>query len=158
MCALTLATLPCASAQQEQTAFRAEDSAVKNPVALPADVLELLKNDPCASAAFEEKDPAASFSASAIRLGPRMTDLIVKAVGNLSSGNVCMFWVFLQTAHGHRLVFVSGGHDLIVESKRTNGYRDITTKGTTAGTLSTDAFKFNGTKYALYRQTANDIP
>jgi hypothetical protein len=141
----------------EQTAFSADDAGVKKPVALPADVLELLKNDPFASSAFKEEVPASCFSASAVRLGSRVDDLIVEAAGSLRGANGNMFWVFLTTTHGHRLVLAAPALELTVENRRSAEYRDITIVAATAAAATADSMRFNGKRYALYRQKAEVV-
>jgi hypothetical protein len=146
---------PCLHAQsKEQTVFNAEDAGVKNPVALPPDVLEALKSDSYAADAFREADPSACFSASTIRLGPRVDDLIVEAAGALRGANVNMFWVFLTTPSGHRLVLKAPAHDLIVEKARTHEYHDITIR---SGTPVSDDLRFNGKRYALHRERTDGV-
>ena len=142
---------------REQTAFSAEDAGMKNPVALPADVLEALKSDSFASDAFRQEVPASCFSASAIRLGPRVDDLIVEAEGSLRGANVNMFWVFVTTPRGHRLVLKAPAHDLIVENARTHDYRDITMRSATANAVTSDNMRFNGKQYALHHRKTEAV-
>jgi hypothetical protein len=141
----------------EQTTFSAEDASVRKPVALPADVLFALKNDSFAADAFREAVPSSCFSASAIRLGPREDDLIVEAEGALRGANVNMFWVFLATPQGHRLVLKEPAHTLVVENARTKDYRDITLSYATEGTMTTEYLRFNGKKYALHHQKTEAV-
>jgi hypothetical protein len=142
---------------KEQTAFNADDKGVKNPVTIPADVLEALKSDSFAADAFREEVPSSCFSASAIRLGPRVDDLIVEAAGALRGANVNMFWVFLTTPNGHRLVLKAPAHDLIVENPRTHEYRDITMRSATGGTVTSDDMRFNGKQYALHHRNTEAV-
>jgi len=152
-----LASLHLHAQAKEQTAFSAEDKGVKNPVAIPADVLEALKSDSFAADAFREEVPSSCFSASAIRLGPRVDDLIVEAEGSLRGANVNMFWVFVTTPRGHRLVLKAPAHDLIVENARTHEYRDITMRSATASAVTSDNMRFNGKQYTLHHQKTEAV-
>ncbi|HEY6969800.1 MAG TPA: hypothetical protein VJA94_11390, partial [Candidatus Angelobacter sp.] len=114
----------------EQTEFSAEDSAVKNPVPVPADVLNILRKDDLVRNILEdqkipaEQMPASWFSASAIHLSsPKREDLVVVAEGPLAGGNVVTFWVFCATPRGYELVLMAPAHDLEVKNTRWKGHR-----------------------------------
>ena len=156
--ATALFSPPLLHAQTQQTVFNAEDAGVQKPIPLPEDVLFLLKNDSYAADAFREQVPASCFSASLIQLGPRVDDLIVEAEGVLRGANVNIFWVFLTTPHGHRLVLKSPAHSLTVENPRTHEYRDITLRSAPAGAVTADNMRFNGKQYTLHHQKTEAAP
>ena len=161
-CSSLLATAQPQNAR-EQTQFSAEDEAVRKPVPLPVDVMDLLKQDRFVQDTLEGEKlssdslPKSWFSGSALRLGPRTDDLIVEANGPLVGANVNSFWVFLAGSHGHRLVLNAPTHNLKVEDHRTNGYRDITLISAVAGRINTTQLRFNGHEYVLYQQKSEVI-
>ncbi len=68
-----------------------------------------------------------------------------------------MFWVFLTTPHGHRLVLKEPAHDLVVENARTHEYRDISLSYATEGTLTTENLRFSGKQYTLHHRKTEAI-
>ena len=150
--------------EPEQTHFSAEDESVKNPIAIPDDVLALLRQDKMVRSSLEyegippEKLPLSWFSASAIHLsGPGEPDLIVAAEGPLMGANVENFWVFRHTDHGYDLVLNAPAHDLIVVRTVWNKLREIEVLGATAASVHTVRLRFDGRRYVLYRDKWEDI-
>lgn len=148
----------------EQLAFSAEDSAVKKPVAIPADVMAILAKDEMVKNELEnenlpvDKIPAEWFSASAVHLSKaNLTDYVVMAEPPLAGGNVVTFWVFRDTGHGHDLVLTAPEHDLIVKKTRSNGYRDIELDAMTAVTISTVLCRFDGKQYKEYKSKQKNL-
>jgi len=146
-------------AQIEQTRFSAEDERVEKPVEVPADVLDLLKQDQMVRNVLEDQSrpahdlPVSWFSASAIHLGPtEETDLVVVGEPPLSGANTVTFWVFRSTAQGYALVLTAPAHDLIVKGTRSFGVRDIEMLATTAMQVHTVLFRFDGQQYKIYRE------
>ena len=142
----------------EQSAFSAEDDAVKNPVPVPRGVLDILRTDEMVRNRLEdenipgEKIPLSWFSASTIHLSnSREADLVVMARGPLAGGNVVTFWVFRATARGHVLVLTAPAHNLIVRKGSWKGYRDIELASMTAVEVSTVLCRFDGERYVGYK-------
>jgi hypothetical protein len=147
-----------------QLHFSAEDEGVNHPVAIPPDVLAILKKDEMVGSAMDheqisaEKVPLNWFSASDIHLGnSRKADLVVMAVGPLRGGNVTTFWVFRSTAHGYALVLTAPAHDLIVKSTRWNGFRDIELTSMSAVQINSVLCRFDGKKYTGYKTKSEQI-
>ena len=148
----------------EQTAFSAEDEAVRRPVAIPEDVLAILRTNEDVRGSLEnesippDKLPLSWFSASIVHLNDRKKqDLIVEGEPPLSGANTVWFWVFRPTPHGHELVLAAPAHDLIVRSSIHNGLRDIEMLAATSSSVHTVDFRFDGHKYAIFREKWEDI-
>jgi hypothetical protein len=148
----------------EQLHFSAEDDAVRHPIAIPADVLTILKADEMVRNALEnanlqpERIPLSWFSAASIHLSnSARADLVVMARGPLAGGNVVTFWVFRSTAHGHDLVLSAPAHDLVIKNTRGKGYRDIELVSMSAVQLSTVLCRFDGEIYAKYKTESGPI-
>jgi hypothetical protein len=148
----------------EQMHFSAEEAGVKKPVALPADVLSILRKDKMVRNVLEnegippEEIPLSWFSASAVHLTrSHKQDLVVVAEGPLAGGNVVTFWVFSVTNHGYELVLTAPAHDLIVKSTRWNGFRDIELTSMSAVQINSVLCRFDGKKYAGYRTKSEQI-
>jgi hypothetical protein len=152
------------SRKAEQSDFSAEDAAVKKPVAIPEDVLAILRKDKAVLSTLEDQNlqptklPASWFSASAIHLSTSArTDLVVVGEPPVSGGNTAMFWVFRATADGHELVLTATAHDLRVRSRRSNGYQDIELVSMTAAQISSVLCRFDGSQYAQFRSKSKPI-
>jgi hypothetical protein len=146
------------SSQPEQLHFSAEDSGVTKPVAIPDDVLAILRDDETVRLALKdestpaEKLPLSWFSASAVHLSRSdKSDLVVKGEGPIAGANVTTFWIFNATDRGHELVFTAPAHDLIVQRTRWNGHREIEIISATASNVSTVLCRFDGKRYAAVR-------
>jgi hypothetical protein len=150
--------------QHEQREFSAEDAAVNHPVALPADVEELLTRDERVRAVIEnalpeiKRFPTRWFSASIVHLaGAREADLVVEGQGKLRGANVITFWVFRPTPRGHELILTAPAHDLIVEKKIQNGYKKLELVDMTAVIVHTAHWAFDGTQYKLIDEKRDGI-
>jgi hypothetical protein len=148
----------------EQRHFSAEEARVKNPAAIPEDVLAILEEDEGVRDVLEhenapaEKAPLSWFSASAVHLnGSPRVDLVVMAIGPLRGANVTTFWVFRATPHGYELVMTAPAHDLGVMNTRSKGYRDIELTSLTAVQVSSVLCRFDGKRYAAYRTRSEPI-
>lgn len=147
-----------------QTQFSAEEAGVKQPVAIPGDVMAILRQDENVRNILESKNilpenlPSSWFSASAIHLSSTSrTDLVVVGESPLAGANVVTFWVFCATAHGYRLVLTAPAHDLEVTSTRWKGYRDIELISLTAVQISRVICRFDGKRYRAYKSTSEPI-
>jgi hypothetical protein len=131
---------------------------VKKPVALPQDVLAILRKDEMVRNVLENEDlppekmPPSWFSASEIHLGrSRDADIVVVANQPLAGGNVTTFWVFCATPHGYELVLTAPAHTLRVKNTRRRGHRDIELLSATAVEVSAALLRFDGEKYAGFK-------
>lgn len=101
-------------------------------VALPADVLNVLRADELNQQGFQtcpnrgrlREIPAKWFVASQVTLRDEYT--LVKADNAcLWGADIGPFWVFRQTSNGYELVVTDRALGLELLPTRTNGYRDI---------------------------------
>jgi|ERR1044071_859267 hypothetical protein len=148
----------------EQMVFSAEESEVKKPVALPQDVLAILKHDEMVRNALEsenisvERIPLSWFSAGRVHLSnSRDGDLVVMGIGPLRGANITTFWVFLATAHGYKLVLGAPAHTLRVRNTRRREHRDIELISATAAVVSTVLCRFDGERYVGYKTKSEVI-
>jgi hypothetical protein len=148
----------------EQTHFSAENESVQKPVPLPEDVLVILKQDEMVRNALEDENvpadklPSTWFSASVVHLSsPEKEDLIVVGEPPLSGANIVTFWIFCASPHGYELVLTAAAHDLIVRKKRWNGHLEIEMLAATAVEVSSVLFRWDGKRYAEYREKSEDI-
>jgi len=146
-----------------QTQFSAEDSGVKAPVPIPADVIDILRNDDGVRTVLESENissaniPNGWFSASSIQLGSNTDDLVVIGERPLAGSNVVPFWIFYRTPRGYKLVLAAYAQDLIVRKKRFKGYREIKLISMTASVVSTVQLRFDGSKYVTYKSKSEPI-
>jgi plasmid stabilization system protein ParE len=138
----------------EQTEFSAEEDGVHKPVAVPPDVMAILKTDEWVHDTLEsegipaDKLPASWFSASEIHLSTASrSDLVVVGEPPLTGANVALFWVFISTSHGYKLGLRQSAHDLTIKSARRNGYREIEASAESSITFYSALFYFDGDQY-----------
>lgn len=150
--------------RSEQVHFSAEEAGVRHPVAIPEDVMAILRRDGLVQSVLENENkkpeslPASWFSASAIHLSSAgKTDLIVVGEPPIVGGNVTLFWVFCATDHGHELVLMAPAHDLIVKNTRWNRHRDIELISMSAVQISSVRCRFDGKQYKAYRRKSKPI-
>jgi len=148
----------------EQMHFSAEDEGVKRPISIPNDVFAILAKDERVKSMLDDQKipadqlPTSWFSASAIHLrGPDEIDLVVLGEEQLRGANVITYWVFRATPRGHELVLKAPAHDLIVKRTRWKGYREIELSAETAVELTTVLFRWDGNKYAVFREKSGPI-
>jgi hypothetical protein len=148
----------------EQLEFSAEDPAVKNPVAIPDQVLAVLRQDRTVASVLENQKiqprdlPSSWFSASAIHLSKSgREDLVVVGEPPVSGGSGALFWVFLRTEGGYRLALAAAGHDLLVRKSYSNGYRNIELVAMTAEQVSRTLCRFDGQRYRRVKMRSNPI-
>ena len=143
---------------QEQRSFSAEDGSVWNSVPVPSEVLELLEQDGLVQTALKNGNytgslPQAWFSASVVHLSENdRGDLVIEAKPPLSGANVTTFWVFLANHRGYELVLSAPAHDLLVRKHISNGYLDIEMIASTAQRIHTARYRFDGSRYQIYRE------
>lgn len=143
----------------EQMQFSAGDESVQRPVSIPRDVSAILARDEWVQDALESQKvparelPASWFAASVIHLaGPDEIDLVVIAKGPLVGANVTTFWVFRSTPHGYRTILNGPALGLTVLHTRWKGYREIELTSATAVQVDTVLLRWDGSKYAFYRE------
>ncbi|MGO9642945.1 MAG: hypothetical protein ACLP1Y_16750 [Candidatus Acidiferrales bacterium] len=152
------------SGPSEQTHFSAEDTAVKKPIVIPEEVLDILKKDGMVRDALEAQNlsadelPSSWFSGSAIHLSSAdEQDLVVVGNAPLLGSNVTTFWVICLTARGPQLVLMAHAHNLVVKNTRWRGHRDVEVTAATALRVSTVLYRFDGKRYVASARETQDI-
>lgn len=134
--------------REEQTFFSADDQSVERPVAIPDNVLGILKRTEKISSDEQSSD---SLLASQIRLGGGgESGLLVIGVG-LRDAHYAPFWLFRKTTRGYDLVLAFRGDGLEVLNEKTNTHRDIAAYRFAEANGSTTIYRFDGTKYRRFR-------
>lgn len=148
----------------EQLNFSAEDTSVKKPVAIPKEVLAILRNDRTVQSVLDNENippenlPSSWFSASAIHLSAASgMDLVVVGEPPVVGGNVTIFWVFCSTPEGYKLVLTAPAHGLEVKKTRWNGHRNIELTSMSAVKISTVLCRFDGQQYIEFRSSLEPI-
>lgn len=153
--------------QPEQTAFSSDvipgQVAIRKPVEISEDALQVLRNTRKVRLCIEagqttaEQVSASWFVGSEIHLnGPNEVDLIVQPrdLPEKPSENRCLygahvmpFWVLRHTAGKYELLLETYADVLLVLNSRTKGYRNIEGDTTTAQTIGSTTYRFDGEKY-----------
>jgi len=154
------------TAIREQTGFGAEQR-VRHPVALPSDVLDVLrKNADVQKACLKrvgsaDRIPSSWFTASEINLNnDNLQDLVVMSTSEnpcLGGANIVPYWVFRNTRDGHQLVLDISTFNLDILRTKKNGYRDIRTEELTAVKILRTVYKFKGRRYRAWRSWERPI-
>lgn len=116
--------------QSAQTIFNIEES-VNKSVAIPSDVIAILKSDQIVDVCFQEKGTTANetewFEASEIDLnGDNRFDLVVKARDScLLGANQGPFWIFQNRADGWLKIFSASGTELTILPRKSNSFSQI---------------------------------
>jgi hypothetical protein len=149
---IVFAAVFAAKAQKAQTVFDLEGD-VRKEVAVPADVIAVLKSDERVDACFREKGEGANenawFSASEIDLnGDRKMDLIIKAKnGCLFGANQGPFWVFRKMPDGYQQILAAHGLQLAVLPKKVNSFSQIKISKVVSMKPANTIYSFKAGKY-----------
>lgn len=150
--ALSIFFAACLNASAQQTVFDLEGN-VRREVAVPDDVIAVLKSDERVDACFREKGEGASeatwFAASEIDLnGDRKMDLIIKAKdGCLFGANQGPFWIFQKMPDGYRQLFSASGLQLAVLPKKVNSFSQIKISKVVSQKPTSKIYSFKSGKY-----------
>lgn len=147
---------------QAQRIFGAEDE-VANPVAVPDEVLQLLKSSELlrtrlGNTPIGQVNPD-WFVASEFDLdedGIRDFVILPKHP-RLGGANVIPFWVVCGAPGRYRLALSIVGLGFEILSTKTKGFHDIRISSASGTTLTETTLKFNGKKYAPYRAVNKPI-
>lgn len=140
------------NAQKAQTVFDLEGN-VQREVAVPADVIAVLKSDARVDACFREKGEGANesawFAASEIDLnGDRRMDLIIKAKDAcLFGANQGPFWIFQKMPDGFQQVLSASGLQLAVLPKKVNSFSQIKISKVASRKPASRIYSFKAGKY-----------
>lgn len=141
-----------AHAQKAQTVFSLEEDMQKE-VAVPADVIAVLKSDARVDGCFKQKGEGASeaewFAASEIDLnGDRRMDLIIKPKDAcLLGANQGPFWVFQKMPDGYQQILSASGLGLKVLPKKINSFNQIEVSKVAAQKTAGKVYSFKAGKY-----------
>jgi hypothetical protein len=142
----------------EQLSFSVEEKP-EHPVAVPEDVLQILRRNERNRRLAQGEAPASWFVASEIHLNDDdLPDLIVMPSNpRLLGANIGPFWVFRNTPRGHELVLSESALVLDVLDTRTNSLRDLRLIALSAKEKFTVTYKFDGTAYQAGRSSQEPI-
>jgi hypothetical protein len=144
---------------REQAEFDMESDSVRHPVAIPNDVLEILRADKWVQTCLEKGQspseiPADWFAASRIHLSHRQEGLVlVVTYGCLLGAHSAPYWIFRRTPRGHELILEVSGHGLRLLKSRAGGFREVQVYDSNAGYETVLLFKFDGKEYRLSKRT-----
>jgi hypothetical protein len=154
---------PTQARAREQTIFEAEGR-IRRPVAIPDDVLQILRKDERNQRSLAQGQtpadmPASWFVGSTIHLNDDgLPDLVVMAANpKLLGANLVPFWIFRNTPQGHQLVLAVNSLGLKVLKTKTNGYRDITTTEVAAAEITDTRYALKGNEYQVVRTSKERI-
>jgi hypothetical protein len=150
--AVTVLFAACLNANAQQTVFDLEGN-IRKEVAVPADIIAVLKSEQQVDACFREKgegvNEAEWFAASEIDLnGDRQMDLIIKAKdGCLLGANQGPFWVFQKMRDGYQQILAADGLQLAVLPKKVNSFRQIKISKVVSMKPASRTYSFKSGKY-----------
>lgn len=154
---------PAQARVDEQIVFEAE-GLIRRPVAIPDNVLQILRQDERNQRSLKEGQTPADmraswFVGSTIHLNDDdLPDLVVMAANSrLFGANLVPFWIFRNTPQGHQLVLAVMSLGLKVLKSKTNGHRDITTTEVTAVEIFDTRYAFNGNEYQVVSKSKERI-
>jgi hypothetical protein len=137
-----------------------ESNPVRCSVAIPKDVLEILRDEEwvqnCLDEAQSPKEiPAAWFAASRIQLGDRQEVglVVLPNYGCLLGAHSASFWIFRRTPKGYELVLNESALDLKILNSKTNGIRDVELYDANLAYQLVRLFRFDGKEYRLAKRT-----
>lgn len=150
-----------AATAAEQDDF-SEDTGVKNPVPLPADVANLLLESDEAKRALgnaadtARRDPSQLFEAAEVHLGRAdERDLVVIGQSPLSGADTGWFWIVRSADKNPKILLFATGLSLSILDTRTNGLRDVGTAWSSANEeVSQAIYSFDGAKYKEVEEPA----
>jgi hypothetical protein len=103
----------------------------------------------------ERKNVARLFRGVEVRLGKtKDADLIVLGIPPMRGADNAWFWIVRSPYRSPTVALFRGGDSLELLSSRTNGYRDVRSRGSSAaGDERESVFAFDGRKYKLRKET-----
>jgi hypothetical protein len=143
----------------EQTFFR-EDEPFQKTVSLPSNVLRALLQtkevkEALSSAPPQRKEKPNQFlrAAEVWLSSPDEVDYVVMGRFPFSGADNSWFWVISYARKTPSILLWTGGNSLEILNNRTNGYRDIRSRWSSASATETSDYHFNGVKYRLWEKT-----
>ena len=67
------------------------------------------------------------------------------------------FWVFVVTPDGYKLALNAPAHDLEIQQRRWNKFREIEMSAETAVVFSSVLFRWDGTRYTKFKAESHEI-
>lgn len=142
----------CVNAGAQQSVFDLEGD-VQKEVAVPVDVIAVLKSDRRVDACFQAKGEGANeaewFAASELDLnGDRKMDLIIKAKDAcLFGANQGPFWIFQKMPDGYQQILAAHGLQLAVLPKKVNSFSQIKISKVVSQKPASQIYSFKAGKY-----------
>jgi hypothetical protein len=150
------------SAPKDQIAFLSQDSFPPS-VPIPQSVLKILLKERLVRDRMElvsdeeKRNPAQLFRAAEVHIfSASEIDLFI--VGNvpIAGADNGWFWVVRSAHKDPRVVLSTTGYTLELLRSRTNGYRDIRCTWSNPNMTETQIYKFNRTRYKLWKDRWDD--
>lgn len=136
----------------------------EQPFTLPAELLQLLRQDKRVQSCIAQQGVSAEFSPSwftgaSIRLGPAQQQgyLVMAAEPCLLGANIGPFWLFRKNNGRYDLLLQVDAHTVEILHSTTNGYPDIRTLAATASQVKAAVFRFDGKQYRLIQSKKSPI-
>lgn len=147
----------------EQSNFTAEDG-VQTPIAMPLSVLQLLQRDEFVMETLAddhltaEELPASWMVCSAVHLANLdETDYVVVGREDLGGAHATHFWIIRSNSAGIYVVLRAFADQVNILQSRWNSVRMIRTANYTAVSLQSSFYRFDGTRYILFRTEKNAL-
>jgi hypothetical protein len=157
----TAQSKPPHAAEQHSFGLGMDGPVVQHPVVISDAELAALANDDLMHRELDQDPPITKLTregleAAVVHLhGPNERDLIVVGSGAPFMGaNVGPFWVIRDLPTGPQVVLSTITLSLEIQRVSSNGLRNIETLAATAVEGSTTKFRFNGTKYVLFKESS----
>jgi hypothetical protein len=145
----------------EQRTFGAEDQSPKHPIPLPAGVKDLLRHDDYVADSLRSENltadqlPDSWFMASVVHLaGLHEEDIVVLGKCPVCGANFVPFWAFRPYNDEYQKILFTGVLGATIDSKRSNGYRNISTGIVTMQTSQEQVWRFDGEGYQPTKKPA----
>ena len=134
-----------------------ENDKIKVPVEIPQSVVEKLSQDCGYFSEIGDSIGSSFFVASAMDLNnDGQKDFVIQLVGStdgcILGAHSTLFWIFVHTSKGYKMVFKKTGQWLNVSKKEINGYKNISIS--TAVRLVTMIgidYRYNKNQYTPHR-------
>jgi hypothetical protein len=143
---------------REQTVFD-ENNSIQRPVPLSPSALKALlqrkeiRDNLRGLADSDRNNLAQFFSAAEVHLSEAdQIDLVVMGKPPMSGADNTWFWVIRSARKDPLAVLFAGGYSLELLASRTNRYCDIRATWSSPQETSTRIYKFDGTRYKLWKE------
>ncbi len=146
---------------QEQT-FYNENNPIAHPASVPASVVKILlqrkevKDSLNSAHCVSQADAVRLFRATEVHLGPpNETDLLVAGIFPVTGADNDWYWVVRSTPNPRVLLWV-GCLSVKLLTRKTNGYRDVSTNWSSPQQDLDRVYRFDGSTYKLWKRTSEE--